>query len=141
VTDERIAQLRQGPDAWNQGDLDGVLELLEPDVGIHLSGAFPDLPTELAGHDGLRRFWQAMHDMWNPLEMQAGEIEPVGDLLLTAIHFQGTGRDGIQVERTFFFVWQFDEESGKVSAYSSHRDRESALEAIEAARETGGLPA
>jgi ketosteroid isomerase-like protein len=141
VTDSRVQMLRDGLDCWNRGDLEGLLEFLEPDVRIHLSGAFPDLPTDLAGHEGLHRFWKAMHDMWAPLEMETGEIESVGDLMLSAINFRGTGRDGIQVERTFYFLWQFDEQSGKVSAYSSHRDRESAVETAAAAREKGGLPA
>jgi ketosteroid isomerase-like protein len=141
VTDERVAMLRRGLEAWNNGDVEGMLELLEPDVGIHLSGAFPGLERDYRGHEGLRTFWREMNDMWHPLEMEAGEIEPLGDLLLSGVIFRATGRDGIRVERTFYFVWQFDRASGKVSAYSSHRDRESALEAARAATEKGGFPA
>jgi ketosteroid isomerase-like protein len=140
VTDERVAMLRQGLDAWNRGDLDGILNLLDPDVSIHLSGAFPDLSIDYRGHEGFRKFWRAMNDMWSPLEMEAGEIEPIGELLMSGVTFRGTGREGIQVERVFYFLWEIDEESGEAAAYSSHRDRESALEAAEDARVKGGLP-
>ena len=140
MTDARAEMLRQGLDAWNRGDVDGVLELLDPDVRIHLSGAFPDLSIEYRGHDGFRKFWRAMNDMWSPLEMEAGEIEPIGDLLMSGITFRGTGREGIQVERVFYFLWEIDEERSKVTAYSSHRDRESAVEAADEAQVKGGFP-
>ncbi len=133
--------LRLGLEAWNRGDTDGILELLDPEVGIHLSGAFPDLNIEYRGHQGFLTFWRAMNDMWNPLEMEAGEIEQLDGLLLSAVTFKGTGRDGIKVEREFWFVWQFDDAAEKVIAYSSHQDRNSAVEAAKAASEKGGLPA
>jgi ketosteroid isomerase-like protein len=139
VTDDREAMLRRGLDAWNRDDIDELLELLEPDVGIHLSGAFPGLDRDYRGHDGMREFWREMHDMWHPLEMKGGQIEPLGDLALAPITFRATGRDGIQVERVFYFVWQFDDRTGKVRAYSSHQDRESAVAAAEEAKATGGL--
>jgi ketosteroid isomerase-like protein len=141
VTEDREAMLRRGLDAWNRDDIDGLLELLEPDVGIHLSGAFPGLDREYRGHQGMREFWGEMHDMWDPLEMEGGEIEPLDEFAVAPITFRATGREGIQVERVFYFVWQFDEETSKVSAYSSHQDRESAVEAARAAQKTGGLRA
>ena len=140
MTDERVEMLERGLDAWNRGDVGGILELLDPDVKIQLSGAFPDLSIDYRGHEGFRKFWSAMNDMWSPLEMEAGEIEPIGDLLMSAVTFRGTGREGIQVERTFYFLWQISEATGKVTAYSSHRDREGALEAAEEAQVKGGLP-
>ena len=138
--DERVEMLRQGLDAWNRGDVDGILELMDPDVRIHLSGAFPDLSREYRGHEGLREFWRAMNDMWSPLQMEVGEIEPIGELLMTGVTFLGTGREGIQVERVFYFLGEIDEGTRKVTAYSSHRDRDSALAVAAEAREKGGLP-
>ena len=141
MTDERVERFRRGLEAWNDGNFDVILEQLDPDVQIHLSGAFPGLEREYRGHEGFLAFWREMGDMWHPLQMEAREIEPVGDLVLTGVNFKATGRNGIQVDRTFYFVWQFDATSDKVIAYSSHQDRESALEAAQTAREKGELPA
>jgi ketosteroid isomerase-like protein len=140
VTDPR-EMLRLALEAWNRGDTEGILELLDTDVRIHLSGAFPDLDTEYRGHEGFLAFWRAMTDMWSPLELEGGEIEQLEGLLLSPITFKGTGREGIQVQRDFWFVWQLDDDRGKVVAYSSHRDRESAIAAADEARKTGSLPA
>lgn len=141
MKDEHAASLRRGIDAWNREDLDGILELLDGDIAIHLSGAFPDLKREYRGHDGFRAFWRAMHEMWRPLEMELGEVEPLDDLILTAVTFRGTGRDGIQVEQVFFFVWEFDPRTDKVIAYTARPDRDAALEAATALRAKGGQPA
>lgn len=141
MTRDPEAMLREGLDAWNRGDVEGMLELLDPDVEIHLSGAFPDLDREYHGHDGLREFWRAMTEMWHPLRMSVGEIETIDGLMLSGVTFHGTGREGIEVEREFWFVWQFDEAGEKVAAYSSHRDRESAVETARAAVRTGSLRA
>ena len=141
MTRDPQEMLRAGMDAWNRGDADGIIELLDPDVRIQLSGAFPDLDKEYRGHEGFLEFWTAMNDMWQPLEMEPGEIEEIDGLLLSSITFKGTGREGIHVERDFWFVWQFDEAGEKVVAYSSNRDRESAVAAAEAAKRTGSLTA
>ena len=141
MTRDPAEMLRDGLESWNRGDSDGILELLDPDVRIVLSGAFPDLDTEYRGHEGFLSFWRAMNSMWNPLEMEAGEIERVDGLLLSSVTFKGTGREGIHVERDFWFVWQFDDAGEKVVAYSSHQDREAAVEAAEAAKRTGSLTA
>jgi ketosteroid isomerase-like protein len=140
VTDP-AGMLRLGLEAWNRGDTDGILELLDPDVEIHLSGAFPDLETDYRGHEGFLAFWRAMSDMWSPLELEPGEIEEFDGLLLSAVTFKGTGREGIRVERDFWFVWQFDDNREKAVAYSSHMDRESAVAAARRAVETGSLAA
>ena len=40
MTSDPATLLREGMEAWNRGDLETLLGLLDPDIRIHLTGAF-----------------------------------------------------------------------------------------------------
>ena len=42
--------LLAGYEAWNRGDCDAWLALLDPEIQIETSGVFPDLAPEYHGH-------------------------------------------------------------------------------------------
>jgi ketosteroid isomerase-like protein len=139
VTDERVTVLRRGIDAWNRGDLDGILRFFSPDVEIRLSGAFPGLKRDYRGHEGYREFWHSFREMWSTLQVELVENEPVGDLLLSTVRFHGRGREGIDVEQSFYFLWEFSDDGRTVTAYRAYPSHELAQDAANEAREKGGL--
>jgi ketosteroid isomerase-like protein len=49
--------IRASYKAWRDGDLDALLETLDPNVELVTSGSFPDLDPAYRGHDGIRNFW------------------------------------------------------------------------------------
>jgi ketosteroid isomerase-like protein len=126
-------------EAWNRGDLETLLGLLDPDVGIRLTGAFAGLGTEYRGHQGFRDFWEEFRDMWDTLEVLPEEIEMIDGLLFSAVMFRGRGREGIEVERPFYFVWELNEDRRQVTAYRAFSNREEATAVAQEARTTGGL--
>jgi ketosteroid isomerase-like protein len=126
-------------EAWNRGDLETLLGLLDPDVRIRLTGAFAGLGTEYRGHQGFRDFWDEFRDMWDTLEVLPEEIEMIDGLLFSAVMFRGRGREGIEVERPFYFVWELNEDRRQVTAYRAFSNREEATAVAQEARTAGGL--
>jgi uncharacterized protein len=94
--------LRAGYDAWNRADLDGWLELLDPDIVIRTSGAFPDFAPEYRGLGGAKRFWGQMLEPWKEFRIEVEQMEEEGDLAAAGIRFVARGRDsGVDVELRF----------------------------------------
>jgi ketosteroid isomerase-like protein len=94
--------LRAGYDAWNRGDLDGWLELLDPDIVIRTSGAFPDFAPEYRGLERAGKFWRQMLEPWEDFRIEVEQIEEEGDIVAAGIRFVARGRDsGVDVELRF----------------------------------------
>ena len=77
--------------------------------------------------------------MWDTLEVLSEEIEMIDGLLFSAVMFRGRGREGIEVERPFYFVWELNEDRRQVTAYRAFSNREEATAVAQEARTTGGL--
>jgi ketosteroid isomerase-like protein len=94
--------LRAGYDAWNRGDLDAWLELLDPDIVIRTSGAFPDFAPEYRGLERAKKFWRQMLEPWEDFGIEVEEMEEEGDIVAAGIRFVARGRDsGVDVELRF----------------------------------------
>jgi ketosteroid isomerase-like protein len=94
--------LRAGYDAWNRADLDAWLELLDPDVVIRTSGAFPDFAPEYRGLERATKFWRQMLEPWEDFGIEVEQMEEEGDIVAAGIRFVARGRDsGVDVELRF----------------------------------------
>jgi ketosteroid isomerase-like protein len=131
--------LREGLEAWNRGDSETILSLLAPDVRIRLSGAFAGLGPDYRGHQGYLKFWQEFRDMWETLEVRQEEVETIDGLLLATVRFRGKGREGIEVDQLFYFVFEFNDDGTQVTAYRAFSDREEANAVVQEARSRGRL--
>jgi len=126
-----LAQLvRDAYDAWNAGDLERFVSFSTPDVILHTSGAFPDLPGEYRGHEGVRGFWRDVRGPWDELAIEVESVVQEGDFALVSFRFRARGRDGLEVNARFFQVGEvrdglvrridaFVEESEAVRAFES----------------------
>jgi ketosteroid isomerase-like protein len=94
--------LLAGYEAWNRGDCDAWLALLDPQVEIHTSGVFPDLSAEYRGHRRARKFWHQLREPWESFSIEVERIEEEGDCAAAAIRFRGRGLDsGVEVDMRF----------------------------------------
>jgi ketosteroid isomerase-like protein len=93
--------LRSGYDAWNRGDRDAWLELLDPDIVIRTSGAFPDFAPEYRGLEGAERFWSQMLEPWEEFHIEVVRIEEEDDIAAGDIRFRARGRGGVDVDMRF----------------------------------------
>ena len=124
--------IRSGLAAWSRGDLEGVLDTLDPDCEFTPSGAFPGLERSYRGHDGYRRFWRDFRGAWEDISIEIERIiEAESSVFVVVARFRARGRDGLTVERPTNLVFTGGEVAIKrIAVFGSW----------EAAFEAAGLP-
>jgi len=99
---ENSELLLAGYDAWNKDDCGAWIELLDPDIEIRTSGAFPDLSPVYRGHARAVKFWQQLREPFRVFRIEVEGIEEEGDSVAASIKFRATGVDsGAEVELRF----------------------------------------
>jgi ketosteroid isomerase-like protein len=94
--------LLAGYDAWNRGDFDAFVALLDPEIDIETSGAFPDLARNYHGHKRAAKFWSQMLEPWDEFHIEVERVEEEGDIAAGAIRFRARGHDsGVEVDMRF----------------------------------------
>jgi ketosteroid isomerase-like protein len=114
-------------EAWNSGDLEGMLELAHEEIVLRPSGRIVDLEREYRGHEGVRRFWNDLRAPWNELAMDVDRVVENGDKILVLFRFQAKGRDGLELDAKFGQVGTLRD--GLVHTLTAYPDWESAAEA------------
>jgi|tagenome__1003787_1003787.scaffolds.fasta_scaffold19539034_2 ketosteroid isomerase-like protein len=109
-SERNLKRVRAGLDAFNRGDVDGVLAVLADDVEIFSSPALAN-PGTYHGHPGYQEWVGEWLEAWEGLAISVERIEPVGErhvvvgVLQTA---RGQG-SGVEVEMTTAFMFELDE--------------------------------
>ena len=94
--------LLAGYEAWNRGDCDAWLALLDPEIQIETSGVFPDLAPEYRGHKRAAKFWSQMLEPWEDFHIEVERIEDESDIVAAGIRFRARGSDsGVEVDMRF----------------------------------------
>lgn len=131
--DGDVDVVREGIERWNRGDVEGTLELTDEEIVWRNSGAFPDLPQELHGHEGVRRFWRLLREVWAEFWMDVERLEDFGDgRVLALVHFCGRGRDGIEVRQPFAQIYGVRD--GLLITYQGYASWDEGLAAARAPR-------
>lgn len=99
MSEDNVEIVRRFLDRWSNGDLEGFLEGVDPEIEWRTSGIYPGVDAVYYGHDGFRRFWRDFHDIWQTLVMEVREIAVAGDEVAFCFHFDATGRDGMRTGR------------------------------------------
>jgi ketosteroid isomerase-like protein len=106
VSSKNIDALRGVIAAFNSGDLDRILAVVQPHVEAKIPPELSAEPDTYIGRDGVRRyfetFWEAMQDVrFEPLGLWEAGDAVVADMRLTA---RGRSTD-IAVEQRIGQVW------------------------------------
>ncbi|HEX8856278.1 MAG TPA: nuclear transport factor 2 family protein [Thermoleophilaceae bacterium] len=120
--------LHAGYDAWNRDDLDGWLELLDPDIEIRTAGVFPDLAPVYRGHQRAAKFWRQMREPWQEFHIDVDQMEEDGDCVTAAIRFRARGHSGVDVDMRFGNGIRVRD--GVATELVNRRTREEAREAL-----------
>jgi ketosteroid isomerase-like protein len=99
VPDRNIEIVRRSLERWSNGDLEGFMASLDPEIEWRTSGIYPDVDPVYYGHDGFRKFWRDFYEVWETLSMELGDAVVVGDQIAFSFHFDATGRDGVRAGR------------------------------------------
>jgi ketosteroid isomerase-like protein len=113
-------------DAFQRGDFDTALDMVDEDVDW---GAPPDmLDTDgvYRGHAGLLEGFGTFMRAWEELRVDVDELTEVGDRVLVMTHWVGRSRGtGIEVDQRIAQVYELRD--GKVARVRQFRTREEAL--------------
>jgi ketosteroid isomerase-like protein len=130
VSQENVDLVRRALEAINRRDLDGFLELAEPDVVQDWSRAMGPQSGIYRGRTEVRQF---LHSWWDAFEesvIVVDELIDAGDQVVAVFHGRQRGRaSGIEVEgRGAVLVWNV--QNGKISSATLYQKRAEALEAV-----------
>jgi ketosteroid isomerase-like protein len=128
---EAKEKLLTGYEAWNRGDLDWWLEFMHPDVRLDAPGVFPGFDREYEGHEGLRRFWQQLHDPWEELSIDVEDVTEEPNGFVVAIRFRAKGAgSGVDVDMCFGHAFRLEGDRAiEIIARASAEEAREALRA------------
>jgi ketosteroid isomerase-like protein len=119
--------VRRAHEALNGGDMDAMVALCDPAFRLDMSDRVLN-PAVYQGHDGIRRFYAEVRDVWDRYTWEPEELIERGDLVVALLRSSGTGRgSGIELERRTAMVWRVRQ--GHAISLRFFRDPEEALDA------------
>jgi ketosteroid isomerase-like protein len=117
--------------AFSRGDLEDFLSGWHPDAE-YSAAIQQDVEGEsgtFRGHDGLRRWFRELHDLYDDLNTEILEVQDRGGRLVVVFVIRGRGSNsGIVNENTLAQVVAVRQ--GKVSETRDYRSRAEALQAV-----------
>jgi ketosteroid isomerase-like protein len=119
----------QAHEALNAGDIDAVAALCDRAVRLDMSDRVLN-PAVYEGHEGIRRFYAEVMEIWESFTWEPTELHQVGRLVLADVHSRGKGRgSGLTLDRQAALLWHV--ERGKVLSIVFFRDAARARAAAE----------
>ena len=125
---DNLEAIRQGYEAFNRGDVEGVLEGLHPDIEWVVPDFLPE-PDTYRGPEGVRKFFQGWTDAFEGFNVEIEELGDYGEHVVALARVGGRlrGSDLTLHGRTFAQVWTFRGE--QVVRVEMFPDKKAALEA------------
>jgi ketosteroid isomerase-like protein len=126
ATEQELENLRAGYDAFNRGDIDALMELLDPDIEWHQDASVAPDADVFRGQEGTERFFAAIRTDFEHLEFEPEEIIDAGDQVVVVAAARGRGKaSGAVVEGRFTHLWTIRD--GKAVRAIFYADHEKAL--------------
>ena len=99
MSDQNAQLIRDGYEAFAQGDIPTVLGLFDKDIDWHVPGRSP-LSGDYHGHDGVRHSWRAWLEAWESIDAPLERLVDAGAqvvALLGQSTYRGK-RSGVEVD-------------------------------------------
>src|SRR4029450_12225709 len=92
MSEENVEMVRRGYEAFNRGDIDGVLDLCAP--GIEWSDMATFDTDAVTGKEAVRAYFKMGMEPWEEIRREPEEIIDLGgDQVLVLVHATGRGRE------------------------------------------------
>ena len=123
MSEENVEKMRAAFDAFNRGDLDGLLADLAPEFEYIPTGGLPDSDEVYRGLDEYRRFFGWFTDQFDDPRIEANEVIDAGDAvrddgtmvnqLVASLTNHGRGKiSGVETTWTVWIVWTIEDGRG-----------------------------
>ena len=125
---ENAEVVRRAHEALNSGDMDALVALCDKEFGLDMSDRVFN-PAVYEGHDGIRRFYSEVRDVWESYVWEPEQLIEAGPDVVALLVSTGRGRgSGVEVERETAIVWSVRE--GRATRMRFFRHRDEALKAL-----------
>ncbi len=109
-SETREGLARAGMEAFNDGDMESMLGALAGDIEVYASPELANGGT-YQGHDGFVSWITTWTDAWEKVSAEVTDVILVGDRhVVTAIHQEGRGREGIELTMKLVFLFDVGED-------------------------------
>lgn len=123
--------LRRGYDAFNRGDIDTVMGLLDPNIEWQepeVEG-LPQRGTHRGAEDVANRVFGAIVENWDGFQAVPEEFLEAGDRVVVLGQFEGAGKtSGRTLDATFAHVWTMRD--GRAVQFRSYADTANFLHSL-----------
>jgi len=130
MSHENVEIVRRVAEAWQRGDFEGFLCLLDPEIEW-LTGTERGMgSTAYHGHEGVRESWNHWRTEFEDIWVETGEVRDLGGervLRLAHIRFRGPA-SGIVVESQLALVQTLRD--GKIVRSMDYLSHQEALKAV-----------
>jgi ketosteroid isomerase-like protein len=115
-------------DAYNRGDIEGVLARVTEDIDLRPPSHLVD-GVIFRGHAGVRAWAQRATEMWSESRSTAKLVASAGDHLVVAIDYELVGRDsGVPITQRSHAVYTLRD--GKIAATIAYASEAEAITAM-----------
>jgi ketosteroid isomerase-like protein len=128
MPDENADVARRTFEAIGESDIDGLLELYDPDIEfLPLTGTRVESGGYI-GHAGVRAYFEEVSEVWEEMLPHADDVRTVGDdvVVLGGCAVRGRGSGAMSDSP---MAWIITVRNGKVTRHRGYRTRDEALEA------------
>jgi uncharacterized protein len=128
MSQENVEIARRAYEAFNRGDIDGLLDLCAPGIEWEDMGTFDT--DAVTGKEAVRAFFKTGMEPWAEIRREPERIIDLGgDQVLVLVHATGRGRESsVEVDARGADLLTVNE--GKFVRFIGYPDRAQALEAV-----------
>jgi uncharacterized protein len=123
MSQENVEAFKRGLEAGNRGDVETLLDVLDPEVAWHsaLHALMGGEATVYRGHDGVRELFRDLNEAFGEMHIEISEIRDLGDGLVAIGRTRVRGKaSGADVESPIGFVTEV--KNGKTISIRGYLD-------------------
>jgi ketosteroid isomerase-like protein len=129
MSQENVEHYQRGIEAFNRRDLEAFLALAHPDV-VGISRVLAIEGGSYQGHDGTRKWWNDLLDVFPDFTIEVVWVRDAGDLTVAELRNSAHGEGSAAPLEEL--VWQVSEwRDGRVVRWQMYGSDQDALEAAE----------
>jgi uncharacterized protein len=124
---EKVDLVHRLVKAWNDGNLDAILALYDPECEVVFPPEVPE-PGPFHGHAELRQWAEGFLAAWEFHHVEVVELVDAKDSVVALLHLVGRGiGSGVEMDETDAHVFTIRE--GRIARWQNFAERAEALEA------------
>ena len=130
MSQENVEAFKRATDAFNRGDVEALLEVIDPEVEWHdvFAQMLGGEAMVYRGHEGVRELWGDLSGAFAELHVEYSEFRDLGDRIVAIGHLRVRGSEsGAAIESPFGAITQW--KTGKMTRLRAYLDPEEAVEA------------